>query len=155
LIAAAHSEAEPRADAMGTSFADVSRMKRMVERARLRPSIRIARAIIVCGALVGSIGWLAASPKWMMCCMGGSKTHVARMAVHKYADEAYVQWRMDHSGLCPERLRDLNEYTNSKDTKDPWGNPYRIQCDATHPIFVSSAGEDGLFGTGDDVRSSD
>ncbi len=104
---------------------------------------------------MGSFGWLAVTRSPWIPGHGDSKMQIARMAAHQYADEAYLQWRMDHRGLCPERLSDLNEYMNSKDVKDPWGNPYRMQCDATHPIFVSSAGEDGRFGTCDDVRSSD
>jgi len=124
----------------------------MVERARLRPPLRIGGAITVLVAFVGGLVWIGGQPLMMI--HGESKQKIANMVVHKYADEAIIQWRMQHHEPCPSQLAELNEYMNSKDVKDPWGNPYAMQCDATH-IFVSSAGEDGLFGTCDDVGSSD
>ena len=37
-------------------------------------------------------------------------------------------------------------------TEDPWGTPYRIQCEPGYAIAIS-AGPDSTFGTGDDVKS--
>ncbi len=36
---------------------------------------------------------------------------------------------------------------------DPWGNPYRYRLLESGPV-IESAGPDGKFGTGDDVRSA-
>ena len=37
---------------------------------------------------------------------------------------------------CPDKLEDLNEYMNSKDIKDPWGNPYKMFCGPSLPAGV-------------------
>lgn len=47
---------------------------------------------------------------------------------------------------------------NSKDDKDPFGNPYVIKCGGDLPagasgIAVMSKGEDGKEGTSDDLKS--
>jgi hypothetical protein len=88
-----------------------------------------------------------------------SKPQVARATARIYADYAYPQWRSTHHALCPQSLDELNEFMNNKDIKDPWGTPYYFACgplavphNATG-IWVMSAGEDGRFGTADDVRS--
>lgn len=92
-------------------------------------------------------------------CFGASKLDIARAVVDHYAYEAYPQWETQHPGrTCPRRLDELNEYTNNKDTKDPWGNRYRMFClpempPGLRPIVVTSDGEDGLEGTPDDIRS--
>lgn len=89
----------------------------------------------------------------------GSKTDVASMAAKKYAFEAYPSWAAAHPDkACPDRLVDLNEYMNEKDTKDPWGNDYKMFCGANLPagargFAVLSAGEDGKEGTADDIKS--
>lgn len=88
-----------------------------------------------------------------------SKAEVARSTVRKLANEAYPQWAMkpSNSGKCPS-YTDLAEYMNSKDEKDPFGNPYVIKCGGDLPagasgIAVMSKGEDGKEGTGDDLKS--
>ncbi len=88
-----------------------------------------------------------------------SKKKIAKMAVNKYADEAFVQWSMQHSDKgCPDKIDDLNEYMNNKDTKDPWGNPYKMMCGQNLPagaqhVAVMSFGPDGREGTADDIKS--
>lgn len=87
------------------------------------------------------------------------KTDIARLTVKKYADEAYPSWAMSNtSKSCPDRLEDLNEFMNSKDVRDPWGNNYGLVCGANAPagvkgIGVSSNGPDGKPGTADDIHS--
>ena len=87
-----------------------------------------------------------------------SKTDIAKMAVSKYANEAYPSWASSHSDACPKSLADLNEYMNNHDIKDPWGNDYRMFCGANLPagakgLAVMSNGEDGREGTADDIKS--
>jgi hypothetical protein len=74
--------------------------------------------------------------------------------------EAYGSWApANQSKACPDTLDDLREYMNSKDTKDPWGTPYRMKCGSTLPpsvesgIAVESAGPDQKFETEDDIKS--
>lgn len=82
-----------------------------------------------------------------------SKADIARMTVKKYAFEAYPSWRRDRPGFtCPGSLLVLNEYMNANDARDPWGRSYRHRCDANQ-LLVSSRGEDGRFGTADDIKS--
>ncbi len=89
----------------------------------------------------------------------GSKGDLAELTTKKYAFEAYPQWALAHPDkACPERLEDLNEYMNSKDTKDPWGNDYKMFCGPSLPagakgVAVMSNGEDGKEGTADDIKS--
>ena len=84
-----------------------------------------------------------------------SKAGMAKATVKKYAFEAYPSWRHDRPGFtCPGSLLVLNEYMNQKDTLDPWGRSYRHRCEANQ-LLVSSRGEDGRFGTVDDVKSWD
>jgi hypothetical protein len=90
-----------------------------------------------------------------MCVYGESKLEVAQTMVRELALDAYPQWLRDHPGLhCPPALGELVRYIDLRDTKDPWGNSYIITCPpAVGPVIVSSAGEDGRFGTVDDLRS--
>jgi hypothetical protein len=70
---------------------------------------------------------------------GCSKTDIARATVKKYAYEAYPMWSADHPGqACPRHLEELNEYMTNKDTRDPWGNTYRMVCGLGMPTAVSS-----------------
>ena len=98
--------------------------------------------------------------KPIMRCTSGSKDETAAITVKKYANEAYPQWEREHMGQsCPNGLSDLNEYMNSTETKDPWGNGYKMFCGGALPagvkrgIAVMSAGPDGKESTSDDIKS--
>jgi hypothetical protein len=89
----------------------------------------------------------------------------------RYAFEAYPSWAAAHPGKnCPDKLSDLNGYMDSNDVSDAWGRPIKMLCGTNVPIdrramvFVRkdgkaggiaflSAGEDGMEGTDDDVKS--
>ena len=92
---------------------------------------------------------------------GNSKEKIAKVTVEKYANEAFPQWSMQHPDKgCPDKIDDLNEYMNNRDTKDPWGNPYKLMCGQNLPpgariIAVLSLGSDGREGTADDIKSWD
>jgi hypothetical protein len=79
--------------------------------------------------------------------------------VNKLANEGSLQWLSSHPGqACPEKIEDLGELMNQKDTKDPWGNRYKMLCPPNLPagakgIAISSPGEDGKDGTDDDIQS--
>lgn len=55
---------------------------------------------------------------------------------------------------CPtvEELRRDGLLSRRTNTEDPWGTPYRIECEADYAIAIS-AGLDSIFGTSDDVKS--
>jgi hypothetical protein len=88
-------------------------------------------------------------------------SELAKHEVQQYAFEAYPQWAVANpSKACPASIAELNEYTTRKDDLDPWGHPYKLMCGPTLPpgakgVAVASAGPDGQFDTGDDVRSWD
>ena len=120
------------------------------------------RWILAAAQLTGVGTWILVgmfavfvAPKRVVCVFSDSKLDVATMTVHKLAYEAYPMWLNDHPHRqCPSELSDLSEYMDTKDLKDPWGEPYSLTCcPASGPLIVTSPGEDGRYGTADDVRS--
>ncbi|MFT3692150.1 MAG: prepilin-type N-terminal cleavage/methylation domain-containing protein [Kofleriaceae bacterium] len=118
--------------------------------------------IMIVLAILALVMGLVVGPR-VMKLFGESKVHIAEDTVKKYAYEAYPSWSQAHPDKsCPAALSDLNEYMNSKDTKDPWGNEYKMYCGASLPagakgLAVKSLGEngkeDGPAPQGDDVIS--
>ena len=114
--------------------------------------------IMIVLAILALVMGLLIGPR-VMKLFGESKVDIARLTVHKFADEAFPMWTRNHSDKgCPDKLEDLSEYMDKKDTKDPWGNPYKMFCGQNLPagakgLAVMSAGEDGKEGTPDDVKS--
>ena len=134
--------------------------KRAERRRRKQRGITLLEILIVL-AIIGLVMALLVGPA-VMRAFGSSKTKVARIAVRKFAYEAYPQWSAQHTGKrCPDSLSDLTPFMNSEDVKDPWGNPYQMQCGDNAPagakgFAVISLGEDGKpGGTGDaaDINS--
>jgi hypothetical protein len=89
-----------------------------------------------------------------------SKGDIAALTVKKFAFEAYGEWSQAHPDkACPDKLEDLSQYMDSKDTKDPWGQPYKMFCGQNLPagakngIAVMSSGPDAKDGTEDDIKS--
>jgi hypothetical protein len=117
-----------------------------------RPSLvhRIAVGCIV-GAVPLALLWGLAQPGYS--CRGGSKVDVAKVTVKMYAFEAYPQWReANPDRACPSSLLELRPWMTTTDVRDPWGGGYVMRCET--PTFgVFSAGEDGIYGTEDDIKS--
>jgi hypothetical protein len=91
---------------------------------------------------------------------GESKVDVTKVTVQKFANEAFPQWARSHEGKgCPDKIEELSEYMDKKDTKDPWGGDYKMLCPPNLPagvrtgIAIMSAGEDKKEGTPDDIKS--
>lgn len=59
------------------------------------------------------------------------------------------QQKLDKTASCP-RAEDVLG-TRASRNRDPWKNPYRLDCDAGE-IHVTSNGPDGIAGTRDDIR---
>lgn len=103
--------------------------------------------------VIGAIAGLVIGPHQRYVCFGESKVDVARATVKMYAFEAYPSWREVHGQVCPVELVELNDFMHTKDLiRDPWGGCYQMRCGESR-IAVRSAGEDGAYGTDDDVRS--
>src|SRR5262245_25252710 len=116
--------------------------------------------IMIVLAILALVMGLVVGPR-VMKLFGESKVDIAKLTVRKFADEAFPQWSRSHPDKgCPDKLEDLSEYMDKKDTKDPWGNQYKLFCPPNLPagakgIAISSPGEDGKEGTGDDIKSWD
>ncbi len=120
--------------------------------------VRVVKAVgrVALGLVVASaLGELVLRPRPRGCIYSESKTDIAHATVKKYAYEAFPAWRRVHpDASCPEQLDELNAFMNNKDIRDPWGGAYRHVCVPAKPrLVVVSAGEDGTFGTDDDVWS--
>ena len=107
--------------------------------------------ILIVLAIIGLVMGLLVGPAVMRAFSKG-KTRIAAIAVQKYANDAFINWQADHTGKkCPASLSELNEYMNQDDAKDPWGNPFVMQCGENLPagakgIAVMSYGADGKPG---------
>jgi prepilin-type N-terminal cleavage/methylation domain-containing protein len=118
----------------------------------LEMMIVLAIVALVMGVLVG--------PR-VIAMFTKSRQQIATLAAKKFADEAFPAWAAANPGKsCPDKLEDLIEFSNSKNTKDPWGGSYKMYCGSTLPphakgLAVSSPGEDGKEGTDDDTKSWD
>jgi len=115
--------------------------------------------IMIVLAILALVMGLVVGPR-VMRMFGKSKVDIAQLTVKKYAFEAFGEWSQAHPDKqCPDKLEDLSQYMDSKDVKDPWGNPYKMFCGQNLPagakggLAVMSAGEDGKEGTEDDVKS--
>jgi general secretion pathway protein G len=62
-------------------------------------------------------------------------------------------WAQHDSAVCPEIGQLVSDGILDDDTpaKDPWGMPWRIECNELK-VTVSSSGGDKIMGTKDDIR---
>src|SRR5438270_94915 len=56
-------------------------------------------------------------------------------------------------GKVPQNYPDGGYFGKKELVKDPWGNPYRYECDDYQNYTISSDGPDGEQGTADDIKS--
>jgi general secretion pathway protein G len=85
-----------------------------------------------------------------------------QMEIKGICDEAYPRWRIDNPGKnCPGSLKELAQYTNKAELKDPWGNEFIMLCgenageEIPNGFGVMSKGEDQKQGTEDDIKCWD
>ena len=67
---------------------------------------------------------------------------------------ATILWKNSHPGDdCPtvDQLKQEGLLEKSFNSKDPWGNPFKLACD-TDEITCSTSGPDRKEGTEDDIR---
>lgn len=121
------------------------------------PARRDLPASILAGAIVGGAFMLLLT----VAAVGPARSHVsvddsprsaANLLVTKLVDEGFPAWREHHAG-CPRRSSQLLRTAHL----DPWGHALHYTCDprlASGGTFaVFSAGEDGVFGTADDIEA--
>jgi hypothetical protein len=56
-------------------------------------------------------------------------------------------------GKVPENYPDGGYFGKKELVKDPFGNPYRYECEDYQNYNISSDGPDAEAGTGDDIKS--
>jgi general secretion pathway protein G len=117
--------------------------------------------IMIVIAILGLVMGLVVVPK-VMGLFGKSKTDIAKLAVDKFAFEAYPQWSLANNDKpCPPDLLTIAQHMgkSEKDTKDPWDTPFKMLCGQNLPpgvkngIAVMSFGEDKTENTADDIKS--
>lgn len=109
--------------------------------------------IMIVLAIIALVMGLLIGPK-LMELWGGSRRDIAKLAVHRIAEQDYPVWAMRHpSQPCPSSVVEL---TGTK-MKDPWGTDYQLHCGAMAPTDVSfgasSMAEDRQPATADDILS--
>jgi prepilin-type N-terminal cleavage/methylation domain-containing protein len=115
--------------------------------------------IMIVLAILALVMGLVVGPR-VMRMFSKSKDDIAALTVKKFAYEAFGEWSQAHPDKsCPDKLEDLSQYMDSKDTKDPWGQPYKMFCGQNLPagakggLAVMSSGPDAKDGTEDDIKS--
>jgi len=120
------------------------RLRRAASRGVTLVEILIVLAIV--GLIAGGIA-VYAVPKFKEAQIKTATTSL------KNLQQIAEQWRANHGNDCPTvvRLKEDKELSAASDTNDPWGDPYKIQCDDDATIAYSF-GPDKKEGTQDDIR---
>jgi hypothetical protein len=137
-----------RARAATTGRTDIPTLTReLVHPYRPRTGLGIALALVVPVLLI--VG-LAVPAKRV--CPGFSLTRadIAQTVADWTTYEGYPVWQSSHPrGTCADALADLWGLQ-----LDPWGHEYNLRCiPGTQTLVVTSAGEDGVLGTADDITA--
>lgn len=120
----------------------------------LRSVLRVA-LVVVATVFVVALGTLAF--KWEELKLAGAPTTKSNVLM---LQAAVLQLWADGFAGCPtvQQVLALNleplksELQKETTGVDPWGTPYRIQCDGDH-VLVISLGPDKRAGTADDIKS--
>ena len=109
--------------------------------------VELVIVITIIGVLTAaiSIGVLQAQKKANV---GAAKTACSTIR------QATMQWRAVNPGsdcATVEQLKAEKDLDTGFSLKDPWGNPYKVSCDADE-INCTSAGPDRKEGTEDDIH---
>lgn len=121
-----------------------------------RRNRRVAWTVVLGGVVVSALGIVALHRIDEIFHTDYNSRASAAWKVKTLANEDYPRWRQIHPGeRCPTRLSELDDI----DVLDPWGRALQYTCDprllrvASPGIAITSAGEDGTFGTDDDIGS--
>ena len=128
---------------------NVALRARRARRSRGVTLVEILIVLAIIGLIAGGIA-VYAVPKIQQAQKDSARN--SAKALHA-ATEA---WRANHGMDCvtPQRMKDEKELNASSDINDPWGMPYKIQCEDDATTIVSS-GPDKKEGTQDDIRFPD
>lgn len=99
-------------------------------------------SLLTTGVAVGALKMLRESEEKQ------ARTDAANLAA---AAEAFLVAQGSEECPAADELKRDGILSRRSKTDDPWGTPYRISCEPD-AATVMSAGCDGIFGTGDDIR---
>ena len=131
-------------------------MRNKRSRLRIRLGMTLLEIMIVLAIIAVVMGFLV-GPK-VLAMFQSSKGDTTRMAVKGIAFDAYTQWSLANiNKQCPDSLKDLEKFRNSKSIKDSWGNDFVMFCGDNTPagdgkFAILSKGADGKQGTDDDIK---
>ena len=114
--------------------------------------------ILVVVAIIGMLGAVAV-PAYMSH-MKGARISTARELI-KNVEEALSMYSLKHGGKYPDSLDALTQSNDDEDPLlkgdyvDPWGNELKYEKRGKKSPLLTSAGEDGEFGTDDDLTNMD
>jgi general secretion pathway protein G len=135
----------------------MNRLRRIIRLSRAQRGMTLLEMMIVL-AIIALVMGLVVGPR-VIDYFHRARIETTQMKLELYANQAFAAWSMAHpQAMCPERLADLAEYANGRDTNDAWGNPIRLLCGTSlppgaHHVALVSMGPDGKEGTDDDLRS--
>ena len=114
--------------------------------------------ILVVVAIIGMLGAVAV-PAYTSH-MKGARISTARELI-KNVEEALSMYSLKHGGKYPDSLEALTQSNDDEDPLlkgdyvDPWGNELKYEKRGKKTPLLTSAGEDGDFGTDDDLTNMD
>jgi general secretion pathway protein G len=121
------------------------------QRTRRQPKgftlIEIMIVLAIVGLLFSFVG-VNAIQKFRESKVQGAKI---QMGAYKQALEALI--RKPTVGKIPENYPAAGYLVKKELAKDPFGNPYRYECEDYQNYTLSSDGPDGEPGTDDDIRA--
>ena len=112
--------------------------------------------ILVVVAIIGMLGAVAV-PAYMSH-MKEARISTAREII-KNVEEALSMYSLKHGGKYPDSLDVLTQSKDDEDPLlkgdyvDPWGNELKYEKRGRKTPLITSAGEDGEFGTSDDLTN--
>jgi type II secretory pathway pseudopilin PulG len=100
--------------------------------------------LLTAAIAVGVFHWFA---------VGREKTAAIACASLRNAAQAhFVAHPEDSDCPTPATLKEARELDAAASLTDPWGTPYRIECQPEE-VIAESAGPDRAFGGEDDIRA--
>ncbi len=121
--------------------------RKKMNRARGVTLIEVLIVLAIIGLIAGGVV-VFAFPQLEKAKVGTAKNDT------KALYQAIETWKLDHTG-CPtvEGLKKDKALSTTSNTNDPWGQPYKVQCDEDGAkIAVYTIGPDKKENTADDIR---